>query len=322
MEGVIMASSKKSGSKAKAKASGGRVAADAADRSDRVAGKAPLSGWVDAPADLLHAGAGFVLADTDPSAAPGYRGDKIAGQRELVASGAELESLQEKLFANSLSGDSRSVLLVLQGMDSSGKGGIVSHVVGSVNPEGISHASFKKPTEEELQHDFLWRIRKRLPAAGQIGVFDRSHYEDVLAGRVLNLASPSEIDDRYRQINDFETELAEHGTTVVKVMLNISPDEQKGRLASRLERPDKHWKYNPSDIDSRMLWNQYQAAYQSVFDRTSTVTAPWYVVPANRKWYARLAVQNLLRAALRGLDQQWPAADYDIDVEKARLAAT
>ncbi|RFA17104.1 phosphate--nucleotide phosphotransferase [Subtercola boreus] len=273
----------------------------------------------------MRVGAGFRLSDTDTRATPGYEGRKSDGERDLASAAAEVDSLQEKLFANSLfegPDQHRSILLVLQGMDSSGKGGIVRHVVGSVDPGGVTHASFKKPTDEELSHDFLWRIRKRLPADGQIGVFDRSHYEDVLAGRVLNLASPEEIDGRYGVINDFERELTEQGTTVVKVFLNISPDEQKARLGARLERPDKQWKYNPNDIDSRLLWNQYQDAYQVVFDRTSTEAAPWHVVPADHKWYARLAVQRLVLDALQHLHQSWPPADYDIEVEKARLAAS
>ncbi|RFA16883.1 phosphate--nucleotide phosphotransferase [Subtercola boreus] len=285
----------------------------------------PATAWVADPTPLLGVGAGFRLSETDTRATPGYEGHKSDGQRDLATAAAEVDSLQEKLFANSLfegPDQHRSILLVLQGMDSSGKGGIVRHVVGSVDPGGVTHASFKKPTDEELSHDFLWRIRKHLPADGQIGVFDRSHYEDVLAGRVLNLASPEEIDGRYGVINDFERELTDHGTTVVKVFLNISPDEQKARLGARLERPDKHWKYNPNDIDSRLLWNQYQDAYQVVFDRTSTEAAPWHVVPADHKWYARLAVQRLVLDALQNLHQSWPAADYDIEAEKARLAAS
>ncbi len=224
--------------------------------------------WIEDPAPLLRAGAGYRLRDSDANATPGFAGNKTDGESALAANATEVSSLQEKLFANSLRDDPRSILLVLQGMDSAGKGGIVKHVVGSVDPQGVMHASFKKPTPEELEHDFLWRIRKRLPTPGQIGVFDRSHYEDVLAGKVLNLATPDVIEERYRQINDFESELVAHGTTVVKVMLNISVDEQKGRLEERLDRPDKYWKFNPSDIDSRLLWNPYQDAYQAVFDMT------------------------------------------------------
>ncbi|MCU1482271.1 MAG: phosphate--nucleotide phosphotransferase [Subtercola sp.] len=278
--------------------------------------------WSEDPTPLLRAGAGFTLLGSDASATPGFDGSKSDGAASLIADAPEMGLLQEKFFANSLHGDERSILLVLQGMDSSGKGGIVRHVVGLVDPQGVQHASFKKPTPEELEHDFLWRIRKQLPTPGHIGVFDRSHYEDVLAGRVLELAAPEVIEERYRQINDFESELVAHGTTVIKVMLNISADEQKARLAERLERPDKYWKFSPDDIDSRLLWNPYQAAYQAVFEKTSTPTAPWHVVPANRKWYARLAVQRLLLDALRSLGQSWPSADFDIDEQKRRLTAT
>ncbi|HHX47234.1 MAG TPA: polyphosphate kinase 2 family protein, partial [Brevibacterium sp.] len=186
--------------------------------------------------------------------------------------------------------------------------------------QGVELAAFKKPTEEELAHDFLWRIRPRVPGPGMIGVFDRSHYEDVLIGRVRELADETEIERRYSAINDFEAELIAAGVRIVKVMLHISPDEQKERLAERLERPDKHWKYNPGDVDERLLWPDYMDAYQAAFDRTSTEATPWFVVPANRKWYARLAVQRLLLDVLKDIDPQWPAADFDVEVEKKRLA--
>ena len=211
---------------------------------------------------------------------------------------------------------------MLQAMDSAGKGGIVRHVVGGVDPQGVSLAAFKAPTDEERAHDFLWRIEKRLPEPGFIGVFDRSHYEDVLIGRVRALAPPEEIERRYDAINAFEADAAASGIRIVKVMLHISPEEQKSRLMERLERPDKHWKYNPGDVDERLVWPEYMRAYQTVFERTSTEIAPWHVVPANRKWYARLAVQELLLAALEDIDPQWPVADFDVEVEKKRLAAS
>jgi PPK2 family polyphosphate:nucleotide phosphotransferase len=235
----------------------------------------------------------------------------------------ELEEYQERLFAQSRTTDAPdSVLLVLQAMDTAGKGGIVRHVVGSVDPQGVAITAFKKPTPEELAHDFLWRIEKRLPQPGMIGVFDRSHYEDVLIGRVRSLATADEIERRYGAINDFERRLADAGVRIVKVMLHISADEQKARLTERLDRPDKHWKYNPGDVDERALWPRYMEAYQTVFERTSTETAPWYVVPANRKWYARLAVQHLLLEALEEIDPQWPPADFDVESERKRLAAS
>ena len=277
--------------------------------------------WNADPADLLRAGPGFRLADLDPASTPGYDGDKDQGQSDLEAGADELDELQERLYAQSrVEEGAPAVLLVLQAMDSAGKGGIVRHVVGSVDPQGVALAAFKKPTPEELAHDFLWRIEKRVPAPGFIGVFDRSHYEDVLIGRVRALAPADEIERRYDAIVAFEKGLVDRGIRIVKVMLHISADEQKSRLGERLERPDKHWKYNPGDVDERRLWDEYMAAYQTVFERTSTPEAPWFVVPANRKWYARLAVQALLLDALEDIDPPWPAADFDVAAEKKRLA--
>lgn len=271
----------------------------------------------------LQVGDGFRLADVDPSSTPGYHGRKSDGTRDLGAGLDELNGLQERLFAESRVGVATdSVLLILQAMDSAGKGGIVRHVVGGVDPQGVALTAFKAPTPEELSHDFLWRVERRLPEPGFIGVFDRSHYEDVLIGRVRQLAPVDEIERRYGAINEFEARVAASGTRIVKVMLHISPDEQKARLMERLQRPDKHWKYNPGDVDERMLWPQYMEAYQAVFDRTSTEAAPWHVIPADHKWYARLAVQELLLDALQQIDPQWPAADFDVEAEKKRLAAS
>lgn len=279
------------------------------------------SRWTTPAAAALNVAPGFRLADVDPRSTPGYDGDKDQGKADLDAGVAPLADLQERLFAQSVAGTATgSVLLVLQAMDTAGKGGIVKHVVGAVDPQGVELASFKKPTAEELAHDFLWRIRKRLPDAGRLGVFDRSHYEDVLIGRVRSLAPADEIERRYGAIVAFEAEAAELGIRVVKVMLHISKDEQRERLAARLDRPDKHWKYNPSDVDERALWDDYMDAYQVALERTSTPLAPWHVVPADRKWYARLAVQRLLIDALADIDPQWPAADYDVATEKQRLA--
>jgi PPK2 family polyphosphate:nucleotide phosphotransferase len=273
--------------------------------------------------DLLRVGPGFRLADVDTASTPGYRGGKRDGAADLAAGVDALDDLQERLFARSrVQKTDAAVLLVLQAMDSAGKGGIVRHVVGAVDPQGVSLTAFKKPTDEELAQDFLWRIEKRLPEPGFIGVFDRSHYEDVLVGRVRQLAPAAEIERRYDAINAFEERVVTAGTRIVKVMLHISADEQKKRLTERLDRADKHWKFTPGDVDERMLWPRYQHAYQVMFERTSTAHAPWYVVPADRKWYARLAVQHLLRTALEDIDPQWPAATYDIAEQRARLAAT
>lgn len=280
-------------------------------------------GWSGEPGELLKVGAGFRLADVDPDSKPGYDGKKKDGAADLLAGEQELDELQERLYAQSREDPSApAVLLVLQAMDSAGKGGIVRHVIGSTDPQGVHLVAFKKPTPQELAHDFLWRVEKEVPEAGYIGVFDRSHYEDVLIGKVRELAPPEEIERRYGAINAFESELVARGTRIVKVMLHISPEEQKARLGERLERPDKHWKYNPGDVDERLEWPRYMDAFQTVFERTSTDHAPWYVVPANAKWYARLAVQALLLDALEEIDPQWPAATFDVEHEKARLAAS
>ncbi len=271
-------------------------------------------------ASHLRVGEGFRLADLDPASTPGFLGSKRDGEKALSAAEAELQKLQELLFANK-EHDPRSVLLVLQGMDTAGKGGIVRHVVGAVDVQGVHIHAFKKPTAEELAHDFLWRVERELPEGGMLGVFDRSHYEDVLIGRVRALADADEIERRYGAIVDFEKRVTASGTVIVKAMLHISADEQHDRLTERLDRPDKYWKFNPGDIDERALWNEYQAAYQVALERTSTPEAPWHVVPANHKWFARLAIAELVADALRSLGQDWPPADFDVAQQRARLEA-
>ena len=263
------------------------------------------------------------VTDFDPRATPGFEGKKADGKELLALRDAALDDLQERLYAaHHGQEEGRSVLLIVQGMDTSGKGGIMRHVVGNVDPQGVEITAFKAPTPAEKRHDFLWRIRKRTPAPGIIGVFDRSQYEDVLIHRVHGWADAKEIRERYTAINAFERELAEAGTTVVKVMLHISAQEQGERLMERLERPDKHWKYNPGDVDERGHWDSYMDAYTRALRATSTVGAPWTVVPADRKWYARIAVQQLLLTALEGIDPQWPEAEFDVEEEKQRLRAT
>ena len=271
-------------------------------------------------ADALRAGPGTDLSAIDPRSTPGFDGDKAAGQDALADLTEPVSELQERLFAESRAGGERSVLLVVQGMDTSGKGGIMRHVVGAVDPQGVEITSFKAPTAEERKHPFLWRIRNALPSPGMIGVFDRSHYEDVLIVRVHDLVPRAQWSRRYGQINTFEEGVVDKGTTIIKVMLHVSKDEQKERLTERLDRPDKHWKFNPGDIDERGHWDDYQEAYQAVIDKCSTDEAPWYVVPADRKWYARLAVMNLLKEHLEQLDPQWPKADFDVKEQQARLA--
>ena len=274
-------------------------------------------------AELLRVGTGFELSTVDPRSTPGFEGDKVAGAKALAAGTGRLSELQERLFSAAHGGpapSSRSVLLVLQGMDTSGKGGLVRHVVGAVDPQGVQHTAFKAPTAQELAHDFLWRIRPHAPKPGLLAVFDRSHYEDVLIVRVHQLVPEATWQQRYDLINGFEGALAQAGTVIVKVMLHISPGEQLTRLSERLTRPDKYWKYNPGDLTERQSWAGYQEAYQAALTRCSTGIAPWFVVPADRKWYARWAVQQLLLNALAGIDPQWPPADFDLGTERTRLA--
>ena len=250
---------------------------------------------------------------------------KAAAQRKLPELSERLADLQERLFAQAHGGttpDRRSLLLVLQGMDTSGKGGTVKHVVGTMDPGGLRITSFKAPTEEELSHDFLWRIRKALPTPGMVGIFDRSHYEDVLIARVRDLVPREQWELRYGLINEFEQELADRGTTVVKCFLHISRDTQKERLLARLDNPTKLWKYNAGDVAERKLWPAYQEAYEAALSLTSTATAPWYVIPADRKWYRNFAITNLLIETLERLDPQWPPADYDVEAEKKRVLAS
>ena len=245
--------------------------------------------------DLLRVGAEPVdLTAIDTRATPGFDGKKADGVRLLPELGQVLADQQEKLYAHGRTGGSRSVLLVLQGMDTSGKGGTVKHVVGQVDPNGVHVASFGKPTEEELAHDFLWRIRKQLPRPGKLGVFDRSHYEDVVTVRVQELVPAATWRRRYATINRFERRLAEGGMVIVKCFLHTSREEQRERLLARLDDPTKHWKYNPADLASRARWDDYMVAYGDALERCSTDDAPWYVVPADRKWYRNWAITDLL----------------------------
>jgi PPK2 family polyphosphate:nucleotide phosphotransferase len=273
--------------------------------------------------ELLRAPATKVdLAAIDPGSTPGAQ-SRDQAEDELPKLAARLEELQERLFAAARGGDSkRRVLLVLQGMDTSGKGGTVRHVVGQLDPNGTRLTAFKAPTEEERAHDFLWRIRKALPVAGEVGIFDRSHYEDVLIARVHKLALPMNIGRRYQLINRFEQSLVAEGTTLVKCFLHISRDEQKQRLLARLDDPAKHWKYNPGDVDERELWPEYQEAYRIALEKCSTETAPWYVVPADHKWYRNYAITRLLVEALERVDPAYPAGDFDVEAERERVLAS
>ena len=260
------------------------------------------------------------LAGWDPSATTGAIGGKAASLKDVTRTGPRLAALQERLYAQGTAGSERRILLVLQGMDTSGKGGVIDHVVGLLGPAGTEIASFKRPTAEEAAHRFLWRIRRRLPSAGQIGVFDRSHYEDVLIVRVHEQIDDAEADRRLRQINAFEAGLVADGTTVIKCFLHIGYDTQRERLLQRLADPDKHWKFREGDIDERAYWTQYQAAYAAALSATSTDAAPWFVIPADHKWFRNWAVSQILLETLTELDPQYPQSELDVPRLRARLA--
>lgn len=234
----------------------------------------------------------------------------------------QLAQLQEALYAEGSAGGQRAVLVVLQGMDTSGKGGVIRHVAGLVDPQGVHLAAFKAPTAAERRHDFLWRIRREVPRPGMIGVFDRSHYEDVLIARVDELVPQATWRARFDEINAFERELVDSGVTLVKCFLHISPDTQAKRLRKRLDKPEKRWKFTPSDIDARSKWPAYEQAYADVLRHCNTELAPWFVVPADHKWYRNWAIGELLRETLSELAPQFPPPDYRVKVARKRLAAS
>ena len=274
--------------------------------------------------ELLKAPSGSIdLSTLDSLATPGFDGGKDDAPDLLKELGKRLADEQERLYAGGRTGtDERRLLLVLQGMDTSGKGGVIRKAVGLIDPQGLSIRSYKLPTAEELSHDFLWRMKNALPEPGMLGIFDRSHYEDVLAGWVRKLVDEAEIERRYGSINTWEKELAGSGVTIVKCFLHISTDDQLKRLQERLDRPDKYWKYNPGDVDDRKLWDDYQRAYEIAIERCNSANAPWFIVPSGRKWYRNWAVATLLAEHLDAMNLKWPKADFDVEVEKKRLAAT
>ncbi len=258
-----------------------------------------------AKAPTLHRiapGSKVDLGAHDPADTSGGPGDKATTQLTIFPMAEHLAELQNRLWAR----NDQSVLVVLQGIDTSGKGGAVKRVFGAVNPAGLRVTSFKAPTEPELDRDYLWRIHAQVPGGGEIGVFDRSHYEDVLAVRVMDLAPEKVWHKRYDHINAFEEMLVDEGTTVVKLLLNISKGEQAKRLQARLDDPAKHWKFRTSDLDARAQWDEYQAAFAEMLERTSTELAPWHVIPADKKWYRDWAVATIMIATLEALDLSWP----------------
>ena len=253
------------------------------------------------------------LAEIDPRSTPGTDLGKQDAQQVVATLGPDLADLQAKRHAEARTGGRRRVLVVLQGMDTAGKGGAIAGVARLMNPAGLQATSFGAPTPEELSHDFLWRFNRALPDPGRIALFDRSHYEDVLIVRVHDLVPEREWQTRYDRINSWEAELTAQGVVMLKVMLHLSKDEQRTRLLARLADPAKHWKINPGDITERGHWEAYQQAYEVVLERCSTEVAPWHVVPADRKWYRDWALAHLLRETLQKMQLSWPVVDLDLD---------
>lgn len=248
------------------------------------------------------------LKDWDPNDVGQYKGEKDGGQEKLEELNKELEELQELLYAEG----KHKVLVVLQGMDTSGKDGVIRHVFEGVNPQGVRVASFKVPTEEELSRDYLWRVHKQVPGKGEIVIFNRSHYEDVLVVRVHKLTPEEVWKKRYDQIVEFEQLLAQEGTIILKFFLHIDLNEQKERLEARIDDPTKQWKFKVGDLKERALWPEYTAAYEDVLNKTSTENAPWYIVPANKKWYRNLVIASVLVDALKKLDMRYPPSEDDL----------
>jgi PPK2 family polyphosphate:nucleotide phosphotransferase len=248
------------------------------------------------------------LSDWDPNDTSEFKGSKDDAADELLRLSKRLEVAQEVLYAQHV----HKVLIVLQAMDTGGKDGTVAHVFEGVNPEGIRVVSFKAPTPVQLDHDYLWRVHPEVPGRGEMVIFNRSHYEDVLIVRVHDLAPEEVWKRRYQQINDFERLLVEEGTTILKFYLHIDKDEQRQRLQDRLNDPSKNWKFNPEDLKERALWDQYMQAYQDVLNKTSTSWAPWYIVPANHKWYRNYVVARVLVETLEGLKMDYPKPAADL----------
>ena len=249
------------------------------------------------------------LSKVDPNETGDFKGGKEKGLVELEKLNDKLEALQELLFAE----HKHKLLIVLQAMDTGGKDGAIRRVFDGVNPAGVRVASFKAPTAEELDHDYLWRIHRQVPGKGEMVIFNRSHYEDVLVVRVHNYVPPEVWKKRFDQINEFEQMLAESGTTILKFYLHINKDEQKERLQARLDDPTKRWKFRLGDLEERKLWDNYMEAYEDVLSKTSTEYAPWYIVPANRKWYRDLVISSVLVGTLEDLKMKYPESEENLD---------
>ena len=272
--------------------------------------------------DLLRVGPEFDLAAVDARRIVAGPKDKVAALAAVGALESEVSDLQERLYAESRGGGRRRLLVVLQGMDTSGKGGAIKALDRITEPLGTRIAQFGAPTKAELKKHYLWRIEQKLPPPGTLGIFDRSHYEDVLVVRVRNFVPPEEWEKRYDEINAWEKKWADDGIVFLKCMLFISPAEQKERLLARLAEPDKHWKYRPGDVDDRLLWNDFMEAYQVALTRCSTDCAPWYVIPADRKWHRDWLLTQLVAETLREMNPQYPETKFDVAAETARVMAS
>ncbi|MBN1314289.1 MAG: polyphosphate kinase 2 family protein [Anaerolineales bacterium] len=248
------------------------------------------------------------LADHNPGNTGSYT-NKQEAKEDLRTNIERLMELQNVLYAEG----KHALLIILQAMDAGGKDGVIRHVMGGLNPQGVHVASFKVPTPRELAHDYLWRIHKHTPGKGEISIFNRSHYEDVLVVRVHQLVSENVWSKRYDHINEFERLLADNGVTILKFFLNISKAEQKERFKSRLEEPDKRWKFSRGDLEERKLWPQYMKAFEDAISRCSTEVAPWFIVPSDKKWYRNLVVSNILVETMESLDMHYPAGEQDLD---------
>lgn len=268
----------------------------------------PANWWITMTRYRIQKGQKVDLLKWDPNDQSEFDGDKAAGKIYLQELNNELMSLQELFYAV----QAHKLLIVLQGVDTSGKDGTIRHVFNGVNPQGVRIANFKVPSEEELAHDYLWRVHKHTPRNGEIAIFNRSHYEDVLVVRVHNLVPRKVWSRRFNQINEFERLLTEEGTIILKFFLHIDQDEQKQRLYARLQDPQKQWKFRLGDLEERKLWPQYMRAYEDVLTKTSTEWAPWYIVPANRKWYRNIVVSTIIIETLKSLNLEFPRPVEDL----------
>ena len=274
--------------------------------------------WTLPPTQLLRFHHDTKVSDIDGDSTPGFDGNKDDAERFISISSSEIARYQRLMYANGVKGSHRRLLIVLQGMDASGKGGIVRHVFSQGDPMGMHYHGFGAPKGEELDHDYLWRIKRELPNNGWISIFDRSHYEDIVMPHVYGTYPEAEWRGRYDLVNEFERSLAADGCAILKIFLVVSQEEQKRHFLGRLNDPTKYWKFDMSDLDARERWDDYMGAWQEVFEKTSTQTAPWYLVPADNRWYSRAVVSELLRTTLKNMNMTWPGLDPDVDPDEVR----